>query len=86
MSGKGGALHYVDGETGFEWRDDGKYKNMVDVGALWYARISLILFIITVLVIVIMLLKVDGDVQALKASIVAKRAAFWAPKPAAAQA
>ena len=73
---QGGNYHYEE-DKGFVWRDDGKYKNMLDIGSLWYARISFILFIVTVIVLIVCLLKVDGDVDALKKAVVAKRSAFW---------
>jgi hypothetical protein len=72
----GGNYRYSD-EEGFVWQNDGKYKNMLDLGTMWYARISFILFIVTVVVLIVCLLKVDGDVDALKKAIVAKRSAFW---------
>lgn len=72
----GGNYRYSD-EEGFVWQNDGKYKNMLDLGAMWYARISFVLFIVTVVVLIVCLLKVDGDVDALKKAIVAKRSSFW---------
>ena len=80
----GGMYHWVDNETGFQWQDDGKYKNAIDVGTMWYARISFVLFIITVIVVVIMFVKVEGDVQALKTAIVNKKLGYLGlSKPAA---
>ena len=86
MSGKqqGGLYHYVDDEHGFQWSDDGKYKNMIDIGTMWYARLGFILFIITIIVVIVMFCKVDGDVQALKQAIINKKLAFYGiQKPAA---
>lgn len=79
MSAKqqGGLYHYVSDEEGFQWSDDGKYKNMLDIGTMWYARLGFIIFIITIIVVIVMFLKVDGDVQALKQAIINKRLAFY---------
>ena len=74
---RGGLYHYVSDEEGFQWKDDGKYKNMLDIGTMWYARIGFILFIITIIVVIVMFCKVDGDVQALKQAIINKKLAFY---------
>lgn len=74
---RGGLYHYVSDEEGFQWKDDGKYKNMLDIGTMWYARIGFILFIITIIVVIVMFVKVDGDVQALKQAIINKKLAFY---------
>jgi hypothetical protein len=81
---QGGMYKWQGNEKGFVWEDDGKYKNMIDIGALWYARVSLIIFVISVVIICIMALKLDGDITALKQAIIARRQAFWyGAKPAA---
>lgn len=74
---RGGLYHYVSDEEGYKWSDDGKYKNMLDIGTMWYARIGFILFIITIIVVIVMFVKVDGDVQALKQAIINKKLAFY---------
>ena len=70
-------------EKGYVWEDDGKYKNLVDRGSMWYLRISFICFIISIVITVVWLAKLDGDLNALKQAIVAKRTAFWHPATAA---
>ena len=48
----GGNYRYSE-EEGFTWQNDGKYKNMLDVGTMWYARISFVLFVVTVVVLIV---------------------------------